>query len=166
MFEKNIESVKRKLDDNIIIRKAKLEDANSIAVFNMKMAEETERKKIDRDVVIKGVQAVLNDSNKGFYLVAEKMNKLPMIVGQLMITYEWSDWRNKNFWWIQSVYIERKHRNKKIFSNLYSTVLEIAKSRNDVAGLRLYVESHNETAKNVYKSLGMKKNYDVYEIEF
>jgi len=150
---------------NITIRKAELEDAENIADFNMRMAEETEGKKLGRATVLEGVKSVINDPNKGFYLVAEKVDS--EIVGQLLITFEWSDWRNKCFWWIQSVYVPKKHRNQKIFSQLYRSVVEMAKRRGDVSGLRLYVERHNESAKRVYEALGMTKtSYEVYEIEF
>ena len=81
-----------------------------------------------------------------------------------MVTFEWSDWKNKNFWWIQSVYIDKKYRNKKVFSQLYRTVIKIALSKKSVGGIRLYVEKHNNSAKQVYESLGMKKTpYEIYE---
>jgi len=86
------------MENDIAIRKAGLEDAETIANLNIKMAEETESKKIDKDVARKGVEAVMKDPHKGFYLVAEKRSIPLRIVGQLMITFEWSDWRNKYFW--------------------------------------------------------------------
>jgi len=155
------------MEENIVIRKAEPKDAESIADFNIRMAEETEGKRIDRDVAFKGVEAVIEDPHRGFYLVAEKRNVPAKIVGQLLITFEWSDWRNKYFWWIQSVYVDSKYRNKKIFYRLYRHIVEIAKYRKDVSGVRLYVEKHNKSAKKVYEALGMIETpYEMYEIEF
>lgn len=149
---------------NPIFRKAELEDAEMISEFNVKMAAETEGKKLDEDIVLKGVKAVIEDSNKGFYVVADKGDKEPEIIGQLLVTFEWSDWRNKFFWWIQSVYVDQKYRNKRVFSNLHSKIMQIAKSNKDVCGLRLYVKTNNESAKKVYEALGMNKtSYEVYE---
>ena len=154
-------------EENIVVRKAEFTDAESIAKFNVKIAEETEGIKIDRSVVLKGVEVVLKDPHRGFYLVAEKRNVVAKMVGQLMITFEWSDWRNKNFWWIQSVYVDKKYRNKKVFSRLYRRIVEMAKYREDVSGLRLYVEKHNKPAKQAYKALDMTKTpYEIYETKF
>jgi len=83
-----------------------------------------------------------------------------------MITFEWSDWRNGHIWWLQSVYIDEDYRNQKIFSRLYKYIVELARARKDVTGLRLYVEEHNEAAKRVYKALGMKKApYEIYQMD-
>ena len=155
------------MENDIVVRKAGLEDAETIANLNAKIAEETEGRKIDKDVALEGVEAVIKDPHKGFYLVAEKRSIPVRIVGQLLITFEWSDWRNKYFWWIQSVYVDKKYRNKKIFSRLYRQVVEMAKYRKDVSGLRLYVEKHNEAAKKAYEALGLKRtSYEMYELEF
>jgi ribosomal protein S18 acetylase RimI-like enzyme len=148
----------------LLIRKAKIEDLEGIVNFNIQMAKETEGKIIEGKIVLEGVKAVLNNSLKGFYLLAEENNGAKILVGQLMVTFEWSDWRNKNIWWIQSVYVDEKHRNKKVFSQLFRTVSKMASSEKDVGGLRLYVEKHNYNAKKVYESLGMKKTpYEIYE---
>jgi ribosomal protein S18 acetylase RimI-like enzyme len=81
-----------------------------------------------------------------------------------MVTYEWSDWRNKDFWWIQSVYVDKKYRNKKVFSKLFGAVAKMAQSTGSVDGLRLYVKEDNYSAKKAYETLGMKKtSYEVYE---
>jgi len=155
------------MENDIVVRKAGLEDAETIANLNAKIAEETEGRKIDKDVALEGVEAVIKDPHKGFYLVAEKRSIPVRIVGQLLITFEWSDWRNKYFWWIQSVYVDKKYRNKKIFSRLYGRVVEMAKYRKDVSGLKLYVEKHNEAAKKAYEALGLKRTfYEMYELEF
>ena len=148
----------------MLIRKAKLEDLERIADFNIQMAEETEGKILDRNTVIKGVKAVLEHESKGFYLIAIDNKKGKTPTGQLMVTYEWSDWRNKFFWWIQSVYVERKYRTQKVFSRLFDTISKMAFSQKNVAGLRLYVEKNNNSAKQVYEKLGMKKTpYKIYE---
>jgi ribosomal protein S18 acetylase RimI-like enzyme len=148
----------------LLIRKAKIEDLEGIVNFNIQMAKETEGKIIEGKIVLEGVKAVLNNSLKGFYLLAEENNGAKIHVGQLMVTFEWSDWGNKNIWWIQSVYVDKKHRNKKVFSQLFRTVSKMASSEKDVGGLRLYVEKHNYNAKKVYESLGMKKTpYEIYE---
>jgi GNAT superfamily N-acetyltransferase len=148
----------------LLIREAKLEDFERIVDFNIKMAKETEGKILDKNVVRKGVKSVLQNKIKGFYLIAEDNIATKVLVGQLMVTFEWSDWRNKNFWWIQSVYVDKKYRNKKVFSQLFRTISEIALSKESVCGLRLYVKKHNNYAKQVYESLGMKKTpYEIYE---
>ena len=148
----------------MIIRKAKLDDLERITEFNIQMAKETEGKIIEKKNAREGAKAVLIDDLKGFYLVAEENKGSKILSGQLMVTFEWSDWKNKNFWWIQSVYIDKKYRNKKVFSQLYRTVIKIALSKKSVGGIRLYVEKHNNSAKQVYESLGMKKTpYEIYE---
>lgn len=155
------------MDEHVVIRKAELKDIERIANFNIKMARETEGKELDKNTVMKGVGAVINDPNRGFYLIAEKDDLKKRMVGQLLITFEWSDWRNKFFWWIQSVYVDKTYRNKKIFSRLFDRIVEIAKQRKVVFGFRLYVEKHNESAKRVYESLGLTRtSYEIYETEF
>ena len=148
----------------MLIRKAKLEDLERIVDFNIQMAKETEGKILDKNIVRIGVKVVLENKIKGFYLMAEDNQGTKTLGGQLMVTFEWSDWRNKNIWWIQSVYVDKKYRNKKVFSQLYRTVTKMALSEKSVGGLRLYVEKHNNSAKQVYESLGMKKTpYEIYE---
>ena len=150
-------------DGSLIVRRAGLEDLERIVDFNVQMAKETEGKNLDKHIVREGVRTVLNNESKGFYLLAEDKGD-KMLAGQLMVTFEWSDWRNKDFWWIQSVYVERKYRNSGVFSRLYRAVTKMASSRKNVCGLRLYVEKHNTSAKQVYESLGMKKTaYEIYE---
>lgn len=148
----------------MLIRKAKLKDLERIVDFNIQMAKETEGKILDKNIVQMGVRAVLNNKIKGFYLIAEDDKDSEILVGQLMVTFEWSDWRNKNIWWIQSVYVDKKYRNKKVFSQLYRTVSKMVLSEKSVGGLRLYVKKDNNFAKQVYESLGMKKTtYEIYE---
>ena len=146
------------------IRKAGLEDLERIVDFNIQMAEETERKILDKNIVREGVKTILNDETKGFYLLSECNESGKIIAGQLMVTFEWSDWRNKNIWWIQSVYVDKKYRDKKVFSRLYRTLTKMALSEKSVGALRLYVKKNNDYAKKAYESLGMKKTaYEIYE---
>lgn len=144
------------------IRKAELKDAEIIAKFNIAMAKETENKDLEWDTILRGVKAIIKDPHKGFYLVAERSSE---ILGQLMVTKEWSDWRNLYFLWIQSVYVPVEHRKQGIYSKLYEFLEDMARQRKDVAGLRLYVEKHNITAMQAYERLGMNKSgYEMYEI--
>ena len=143
------------------IRIAKAEDANSLVEFNQAMALETEGKELDADILKSGVESVFYDKGKGFYVVAEEEGK---IVGGLMVTFEWSDWRNGWFWWIQSVYILPEFRGRKIYSLLYKFVKNKAAAQGNVCGFRLYVEKENVTAQKVYEKLGMESShYLMYE---
>lgn len=145
----------------IVIRIARAEDAASLVNFNQAMALETEGKSLDAETLKNGVEAVFSDERKGFYVVAESDSQ---IVGGLMITYEWSDWRNRWFWWIQSVYILPEFRGKHIYSKLYAFVKNAARAEKDVYGFRLYVEKENTKAQKVYEKLGMESShYLMYE---
>ena len=150
------------------IREAELTDTAIIADFNARMALETEQRSLDIERVRKGVDALLSDPAKGAYYIAEtEADGATTIGGQLLITYEWSDWRNGNFWWIQSVYVEEKFRGQGIFRALFNHVDQLAKARNDVCGLRLYVDAHNHSARKTYERLGMKRtNYELFETDF
>ena len=128
------------------------------------MAWETERRRLKPAVVKRGVAALLKSPARGYYFVAEENGD---VVGQLLITYEWSDWRNGNFWWIQSVYVREDFRGQGIFRALFEHVQKLAKKRSDVCGLRLYVEAHNAGAQKTYARLGMKKTvYEMFESDF
>ncbi len=143
------------------IRTAKFEDADSLVEFNQAMALETEGKRLDSQILRNGVEAVLSDKPKGFYTVAESEGK---IVGGLLVTFEWSDWRNSWFWWIQSVYILPEFRGGKIYRLLYEFVKQNAKEKGDVCGFRLYVEKENANAQKVYEKCGMEaSHYLMYE---
>jgi len=145
------------------IRQADLFDAAVVAEFNLRLAWETEDLHLSPDCVAKGVAAILGDASKGLYFVAEVGKE---IVGQVMITYEWSDWRNGNLWWLQSVYVRKDFRRKGIFRALFKHLRELAANRGDVRGLRLYMHSENERARNSYQQLGMKATkYEVLEME-
>ncbi|GJQ21610.1 MAG: hypothetical protein HBSIN02_19650 [Bacteroidia bacterium] len=148
----------------IQIRQARPEDAPLIAQYNAFMALETENRVLDQDTLRKGVETVLTNPVCGVYYLAEIDGRL---AGQLMITYEWSDWRNGTFWWIQSVYVREEYRQKGVFKALYRFVESQARSKPDVCGLRLYVEHDNAKAKRIYENLGMKKTaYELYELDF
>ena len=128
------------------------------------MALETEALTLAPDVVAPGVAAVLNDSSLGFYLIAE-IDDRP--AGQLMVTYEWSDWRNGLWWWVQSVYVRPEFRRRGVYTALHHHVAEAAKAEGGVCGLRLYVEQENTIAQKVYQSLEMHPTrYHMYEVEF
>jgi ribosomal protein S18 acetylase RimI-like enzyme len=148
----------------IQVRDARLSDADVIAGFNVRMAMETESRPLEAELINPGVASVLADSSKGRYWVAERDGQ---VVGQLMVTYEWSDWRNGVFWWIQSVYVRDDCRRKGVFSLLHRHVESIARATPEVCGLRLYVEHHNLRAQKTYLALGMTSpGYKVMEVDF
>ena len=138
------------------IRKAQIQDIAALVDFNQAMALETEGKRLDPGILQAGVEAVFTDQTKGFYVVAEDQST---IVGGLMVTYEWSDWRNGWFWWIQSVYILSEARSKGIYRRLYDFVKSSALESGDVCGFRLYVEKDNEHAQSVYRRVGMAASH-------
>jgi ribosomal protein S18 acetylase RimI-like enzyme len=145
------------------IRKARLTDAAIIADFNSRLAWETEKLKLDSPTIQRGVRAVLKDATKGTYFVAELDGA---IIGQLLITHEWSDWRNGDFWWIQSVYVTAEHRQSGVFRRLFEHVQTLAQKLRNVCGLRLYVEKNNDRAQRTYAKLGMTKtHYEVFETD-
>jgi len=138
------------------IRVATKADAAAMVVFNQAMALETEGKTLSEDALSKGVAAVFDDPQKGFYVVADNGGQ---IVGGLMVTSEWRDWRNGWFWWIQSVYILPEMRGRSLYSKLYEFVKTRADAAGNVCGFRLYVEKENEHAQAVYEKLGMERTY-------
>lgn len=149
------------MSSEIAIRPAARADAQTIAGFNQKMAEETEDKTLDPETVRKGVEAILNDPSRGFYLVAEGEGG---VAGSLMVTPEWSDWRNGAFWWIQSVYVRPGARRRGVYRALHRAVRQRARDDEGVCGLRLYVERGNERARETYEALGMTETaYRMYE---
>ena len=145
---------------NLIIRPAHVTDADAICDFNRRMALETENKELDLGLLMPGVAAMLADPHKGRYFVAEIGGK---VVGQLGVTCEWSDWRNGNFWWIQSVYVIESSRRHGVFTRLYEHVLAEARTAG-VIGVRLYVEHDNRAAQATYQKMGMAMTgYQVME---
>ncbi len=146
------------------IRPAAMADLDTIIDFNQKMAMETEGKSLSPATIRHGVLAVLSDPAKGAYHLATSEQRT---VGQMMITLEWSDWRNGNFWWIQSVYVRPENRGNKVFSRLYRHVERLARKETGCCGLRLYVERDNIHARGVYTKLGMMlTRYALMETEF
>jgi ribosomal protein S18 acetylase RimI-like enzyme len=146
------------------IRDARIEDAPFIAAFNTAIAVETEDHLMDQELLTAGVAAVLADITKGRYWIAEVDGD---IIGQVMVTYEFSDWRNGVIWWIQSVYIRKDQRRKGVFSALYRHVESLSRNDEGVVGIRLYVENSNQRAQDTYSSLGMQmRDYRVMEVDF
>ena len=151
-------------NENIGVRPALQIDAEYIRGFNIAMALETEGKPLDSETVYGGVRAVLSRNDLGFYVVAEHRDKP---VGQLLITYEWSDWRNAHFWWMQSVYVDPGFRRQGVYRSLDRQVKDEALNLPGVCGLRLHVDRDNLVAQAVYARLEMQhSNYDMYEIDF
>jgi len=147
----------------ITIRRARPEDAGTVAAFNIALAKETEDVILDPAVIGPGVRAALADPVRCLYFVAEIGGR---VVGQTMVTYEWSDWRNGFLWWIQSVYVVPEAREKGVFKALHARVVEEAREAGAV-GIRLYVFDGNERAQRVYARLGMKDgHYRVLEQMF
>ncbi len=133
------------------VRSARPSDAPAIVEFNRRLALETEDKVLDPGVLSAGVAAVLGDSTRGLYFVAERDGD---VVGQLMITNEWSDWRNGWIWWLQSVYVRADQRSRGIFRSLFEHAVEQARAAGQVVSVRLYVEKDNRSAQAIYKNLG------------
>ena len=146
------------------IRPATEQDLETIVDFNLKLAAETEDKPLDRNTVTQGVRALLTSEGRGRYFVAEVEGR---VVGQVMHTYEWSDWRNGNVWWLQSVYVLQEFRGQGIFKRLYQHILNAAEAEPGVVGIRLYVENENATAQAAYRRLGLTgESYRVMETIF
>jgi GNAT superfamily N-acetyltransferase len=146
------------------IRDATPSDATTIATFNARLAYESEGMELVPEVVGRGVEAMFTDRAMGHYWVAEADGR---VVGQIMVTYEWSDWRNGMIWWIQSVYVHGDYRRRGVFSALYRHVESLARSDPRVCGIRLYVERENTRAHRTYESLGMRMtDYQVMQTIF
>ncbi len=149
---------------NISMREAVAADQKQIADFNNRLAEETEGRSLDSELILPGVAALLADPSKGRYWIAMSGSD---VAGQIMVTYEWSDWRNGMLWWIQSVYVPPEFRRQGVFSAMYKHVESLATADADACGLRLYLEKNNERAKETYLSLGMKEpGYQVMQAIF
>jgi GNAT superfamily N-acetyltransferase len=147
------------------IRRATPADEAVVVAFNAALAWETEQKKLNEDVLTTGVRAVFADPAKGFYTLAERGGE---VVGQVMVTFEWSDWRNGWFWWVQSVYVRADARREGVFRALFGELLRQAGEDPSVIGLRLYVERENARAQQTYRGLGMAEApyflYDLYPL--
>lgn len=149
---------------NILVRTATARDAECIVEFNLALAAESEGRALWREVVTRGVARVLADPALGTYFVAEIAGR---VVGQLLITREFSDWRNGHFWWIQSVYTHADARRLGVYRALHEHVERAARAAGDVCGLRLYVDRDNVRAQQTYARLGLKATaYDFYEVDW
>lgn len=145
----------------IEIRPATAADTAELAQFNCEMARETEDIRLDPGVVVAGVNGLFEHPERGFYVVADAGGEL---AGSLMVTNEWSDWRNGMFWWIQSVYVRPAYRRRGVYRSLYRHVETMAADHPEICGFRLYVERDNHRAQQTYRSLGMHETpYLLYE---
>jgi hypothetical protein len=145
----------------ITVRKATRNDIDRIVEFQQKMAIETESLELNKAILLKGVESVFANPEKGFYVVAEYSG---VVVGCTMLTSEWSDWRNGTFLWIQSVYVELAYRQKGVYGKMYSFVKQLVMNSKDYLGLRLYVVMNNKVAQEVYERTRMDGNhYKMYE---
>ncbi len=145
----------------VSVRKASVEDLDTIMSFNVALARESEGLELDQAILRQGVQSLLLDSSKGQYFLAESEGQL---VGQMMYTSEWSDWRNGNWMWIQSVYINPSFRKQGLFRILLATLQDIADRSPDVVGLRLYVDKDNQSAMRCYERCDF--DYASYQIMY
>ncbi len=149
------------MESGVRIRIAEPKDVEAIAELNLAMAVETEEKHLCRSTLVQGVRAVFDDADHGFYVVAESDGE---VVGCLLITFEWSDWRCGRFWWIQSLYVRPRFRRRGVFRQLHEFVTAEASRRPEICGLRLYVEQSNGVAQRAYCQIGMKMTtYRMYE---
>ncbi|MCG8340584.1 MAG: GNAT family N-acetyltransferase [Cytophagales bacterium] len=145
----------------ISIRKALPEDASTIVDFQIKMAQETENLVLEAKKLMPGTLAVFDDASKGTYYVAVKGDE---VIGCLLTTYEWSEWRNGTVLWIQSVYILEEYRGQKVFRKMYEHIQQIVEQNDAYKGIRLYVEKGNTRAQKVYTALGMDgEHYRMFE---
>ena len=138
--------------NEITIRRAVPADWETVVEYNYRLAAETEDTVLNRDVLALGVQAALADESKALYFVAEAGGE---IVGQAMVTFEWSDWRNGSIWWFQSVYIRADWRRRGVFRQIYNAITQAGQAAGAVE-FRLYAVATNEPALATYRSLGMK----------
>lgn len=147
--------------DSMTIRRATRGDLDLLVEFNLRMAMETEDLQLEREVLERGIEGIFKFTDRGFYLVAEIDG---MVVGSLMVTTEWSDWRNGDFWWVQSVYVRPEFRRRGVFTRLFHHVRESAHQADRVCGYRLYVEKENLAAQAAYQKLGFEEtHYRLYE---
>lgn len=154
--------------EEILIRSAYPSDADTLVEFNRAMALETENRRLDPAILREGIQTFLGDPKYGFYTVALLPGAtVHTPIGQLMITYEWSDWRNGLFWWIQSVYVVPERRGRGVFRAMHGYILAMANADPRVCGMRLYVERENRRAQTVYQRVGLSPSvYTVFERDF
>jgi len=146
---------------DVRIREATVEDAAIVAEFNSRLALETENKRLDPATALRGAQLGLQQPEICRYFLAERDGQ---VIGQVMVTFEWSDWRAGMFWWLQSVYVHPDFRRGGVFGRLFKHVMELCRNSPDACGLRLYVEEHNQPAIETYRRLGLRPSgHVVYE---
>ncbi len=146
---------------DIQYRDANIHDLLDIVDFQVLMARETENIELNRHIVTRGVEAIFEDRNLGRYFIAQDGHET---VGSLLITPEWSDWRNGVVWWVQSVYVAEEFRRRGVYAGLYAHVRTLAERNESVKGIRLYVDRRNTAAQDVYRRLGMNgDHYQVFE---
>jgi len=149
------------MNQNLMYRFAQQSDRDVIVDFQVAMALETEGVELDREICTRGVGAVLGDGSLGRYYVGHSFGG---VVASLLVTYEWSDWRNGMVWWIQSVYVTPEMRGKGVYAGLYNHVKQVVERDDDLRGIRLYVDRRNTGAQEVYTRLGMNgEHYQVFE---
>ncbi|UCF16593.1 MAG: GNAT family N-acetyltransferase [Phycisphaerales bacterium] len=152
------------MPDELLIRIGEDRDIETLAKFNMALAWETEGKRLEPDVVTRGLKTLFKNPQYGFYTVAEVAGQ---VVGCTLITYEWSDWRCGLFWWLQGVYVEPEFRRRGVFGKVYEFLKEKASRERNMCGFRLYVEHSNLAGQNTYAAVGMKEtSYKLYEESF
>ncbi len=146
---------------HIAVRTARPDEADSLIGFQLRMADETEKLALDPERIARGVRAVFDDPRRGDYWVAEEAGK---ILGMLLTTPEWSDWRAGWVLWIQSVYVIPEARGRGVFRDLYARQKARVEADPDLCGLRLYVDRRNGAAARVYEQVGMsREHYEMFE---
>ena len=148
----------------ISVREATPLDIDALVDLSAALALDTEGKTLDRERLKQGTVAVFEFPENGFYIVAEADGE---IAGAIMVGFEWSDWRNANFWWVETVYVKSEWRRRGVYRSMSDWVYKTARSRSDVCGIRLYSDRKNDVAQRTFLNLGMiKSRYDLFEVDF
>lgn len=146
----------------IEIRQADADDVTIIADFNIALCRETEGRELDPVTVTEGVRRFVSEPARGRYFVAVIDGE---VVGQTAHTFEWSDWRNGEIWWIQSVFVHPRHRSHGVFRSLFRYIKQLGEADADCCGIRLYMERENDSARQSYLRLGFTETgYEVFEL--
>jgi ribosomal protein S18 acetylase RimI-like enzyme len=153
---------------NLLVRPAELGDLDRLIEFSTAMALETEGRSLECSRLRLGILGILTEPTRGFFRVAETPGRDgARVVGQMMVTYEWSDWRNATFWWIQSVYVTPECRRQGVYRAMHDAIRREARATPGICGIRLYVEGTNQTAQQAYRQAGMhRSSYRVFEEDF